>query len=158
MNSCHIQELTCAIEQLDTLRKSLDYLRATTARSELAETVRSFQGNASALREELEDSIAAHSGDLLTLIAEEMETAELARGEGDKDIVCTLDELRRSDEDNAPVALDRDLRVLHKAWKESCLPEELQSRLVEARLASSFGLQAGTVLTMYYDEIKERAE
>lgn len=158
MSSYRIKELNCAIEQLDNLRKSLDYIRATTARSELAATVRDFQGKACALREELEDSVAAYSGDLLTLIAEEMEAAELARGESGQDIVLTLSELRRTDGDNEPLALDRDLRVLHKTWKESCFPEEMQSRLAEAKLASSFGIQAATVLTKYFDEIKERSE
>lgn len=158
MFSYHIQDLTSALEQLESLRNSLDYIRATTVRSGLAETVRDFQGKASALREELEDSIAAHSGNLLTLIAEEVEAAEIARGEGDEGLVCTLGELRRQGENKEPIALDRDLRVLHKTWEESRTSEDLEIRLSEAKFASEFGLQAAAVLTKYHEDIKKRAE
>lgn len=158
MFSYHIQELTGAIEQLESLRKSLDYIRATTARSELAETVRDFQGKAAALREELENSIAAHLGDRLTDIAEEMEAGEIARGEIHEDIIFSLGELRRMAKENEPLVLDRDLRILQKAWEESFLPEDFLRRSTEARLVSGFGSQAATVLAKYYEEIKGRAE
>lgn len=42
----HNNELSYALEQLDALRKSLDYLRSTTDRSELAESFLNFQGRA----------------------------------------------------------------------------------------------------------------
>lgn len=158
MFSYHIQELTGALEQLESLRKSLDYLRATTARSELAETVREFQGKASILQQELEDSIAAHSGHLLACIAEDMETAEVVRGQGNEDIICTLGELRRIGEAQLSIVLDRDLRVLHKIWGESRLPEELHSRLGEEKLVSNFGLQVAAVLIKYYEKIKIHME
>lgn len=91
----------------------------------------------------------------MTHVAAEMEAAEIARGESDEGVLFTLNELRQKEEDMSPVALDRDLRLLHLAWKESSFPEQLQSRLANVKLASEFGAQAAAVLVKYYDEIQK---
>lgn len=154
----HTAALNSALEQLRTLRQTLDFIRAETPRKELAETVRSSQGVMAALLEELEESIVHRSGYRLTILAEQIEAELRNQGRQDDEAIWSIAELWEQAKAHEQLALDRDYRVLGQAWQDSCFADQLQSRLERMVLLTDIGHQTAKVLVQHYDDAKARFE